>query len=307
MELGLIIIIVIIALVILYAILKPYIVKYDTTLAFTGGLGAGKTLNAVKTAKKLYTKVVFNTKMHNWFIRQKNKIINLLNKSAIKYNNKHKYDKKPKMHRVRELEKEQEMPRFFSNIPVLVKKRKGVETYSNIITKDMLLLKERIPEYSIVLIDELPQMVNQFNWNETEVQNNLNEFITFFRHYIGGYFIVTAQSIDDVVAQIRRKLNTYYWLFDFHKFLHFFYKVRICQFQSSDIVSNVNQGFIEDNAKWKYGCLFRKIYDSRCYSERYEILQDSTYHRYARKKTKKIIRFSKYESPLDPKTNKEHK
>ena len=35
---------------ILFFIIKPYTIKYDTTLAFTGGLGSGKTLNATKTA-----------------------------------------------------------------------------------------------------------------------------------------------------------------------------------------------------------------------------------------------------------------
>lgn len=295
MNPGIIIIIVLIAILLFYVIFKPYFVKYDTTLAFTGGLGAGKTLNAVKTATRLYKKTRFNIRFNNWIHRKLNKIIVRHNKRVDKkilQNKKHtgKYWNKYKIH---------EIPKFISNIPVIIYKKKHKPIYSTVLTKDMLLLKERIPEYSIVLIDELPQLVNQFNWNETEVQNNLNEFITFFRHYIGGYFIVTAQSIDDVVSQIRRKLNTYYWLFDYQKFLWKFYKVRICQFQSSDIVSNVNQGFIEENSKWIYGTLFTRKYDSRCYSGRYTFENEPKYKRFAKIKTNKIIRFSRHPSPLD--------
>ena len=305
MDISLIIIICIIVGLILFIILRPYVIKYDSTLCFTGGLGAGKTRNGVSKAKLLIKKMIFMVKKNNFINKQLNKIIRFHNKRAVKYNKKHCKDAKPKMRKIwKERIDNKELPRLFSNIPILLNKRKQI--YSNVVTKEMIMLQEKIPEYSVVFIDELPQMINQFNWSIKDVQNNVNEFITFFRHYIGGYFIVTAQSIDDVVAQIRRKLNTYYWLFDFKPFLHFFYKVRICQFQSSDIVSNVNQGFIEDNAKMKYG-IFKKDYDSRCYSERYDILKESTYHRFARKKTKRIIRFSKYKSPLDTETEEQDK
>lgn len=309
---ALIIILVIIAITIIYFFLKPYFVKYDTTIAFTGGLGSGKTLNAVKTGKTLFKKIESQIKFQNYFKKLINKYIIIPhNKRCKKYNIKHSEDKNPKF-KTHWKEKElAPLPKFFSNIPILLKKgnKKHEPVFTNKITKDMLLLKDtNIPEYSIVLLDELPQLINQYNWNEIEVQNNVNEFITFFRHYIGGYFIITAQSIDDVVSQIRRKMNTYYWLFDFHKFLFFFYKVRILQLQSSDIVSNVNQGFVEDNMKWIYGTLFSRDYDSRCYSERYNRLsqkeqekENYKYIRFGQMKTNSIIRFNRGESPLDKK------
>ena len=291
------IIIGIITLVILYAIFKPYFIKYDTTLLFTGTLGGGKTLNAVKTGTKIYKKTLWDIKRKNFFIRQFNKIRKLHNKKVDKRINKHKKH----TGKYWTIKDQYELPRLISNIPIRIKGGKH-EIWSNVLEKDMLLLKKRIPEYSVVIIDEIPQLINQFNWNIEEVQNNVNEFATFFRHYIGGKLIMTSQSDSQVVKQIRDKMNTFYWLSNFRKFLFFFYKCDVCQFISSDVVGNVNTGFVEDNTKTIYGTLFTKKYDSRCYSERYEKLKETEYLRWSRYKTKRIIRFSKYNSPLDTKT-----
>lgn len=288
---ALFIIIAIITIVILYVILKPYFVKYDTTLLFTGTLGGGKTLNAVKTGKKIYKKTLFSIKCHNWWMKRLNKII--------KFHNKH--------HKKQWQEKDlQELPRFISNIPVKLKGGRH-EQWSNVLTKEMLVLAkdqngnliDKIPEYSVVLIDEIPQLVDQYNWNLKEVQENLNEFITFFRHYISGKLIMTSQSDSQVVKQIRDKMNTFYWLSNFRKILHFFYRCDVCQFISSDVVGNVNTGFVEDNTKTIYGTLFKKSYDSRCFSERYTCYPETQFKHWARYKTNKIIRFDNYKSNLD--------
>lgn len=272
MELLLIIIVSLIILFIIYKIIKPYVIKYDNTIAFTGGLGSGKTLNAVKIAIVLLRKNKIKVKIINTFRSIKSKI-------------------------TRKELKILETPQIYSNIPICINKRKKI--YSNKITKEHLLLKEHITEYSIVFIDELPQMINQFNWNITEVQNNVNEFITFFRHYIGGYFITTAQSIDDIVSQIRRKLNSYFWLYDFKKFW-FIYRVRICNLQTSDLITTTSTTFIEDNTKKKWGIIKKGVYDSRCFSERYKRITTINNKKFHKLKTNKIIRFdNKYISPLD--------
>ena len=294
----------IIAIVLLYVILKPYFIKYDTTLLFTGTLGGGKTLNAVKTGKKIYKKTLFDIKWHNWWIRRFNAIKKRHNEKVKKRINA----AKKIVGKHWEIQKEHELPRFISNIPVKLKGGKH-EVWSNVLTKEMLTLKkdnkgnliDKIPEYSVVLIDEIPQLVDQYNWNLKEVQENLNEFITFFRHYISGKLIMTSQSDSQVVKQIRDKMNTFYWLSNFRKFLHFFYKCDICQFISSDVVGNINTGFIEDNTKTIYGTLFTKNYDSRCFSERYTQYPETNFKRWAKYKTNRIIRFDDYESPLDTK------
>lgn len=299
---ALAIIIAIIALLIIYLILKPYFIKYDSTLLFTGTLGSGKTLNAVKTGVKIYKKTLFDIKSKNWFRKQFNKIRNKHNKKVDNRINKHK----TKPGHYWQTKEYYEIPRLISNIPIKIKGGKH-ELWSNVLTKEMLTLEKdekgnlkcKIPEYSVVIIDEIPQLVDQYNWNLKQVQENLNEFITFFRHYVGGKIIMTSQSDSQVVKQIRDKMNTFYWLSNFRKFLFFFYKCDVCQFISSDVVGNVNTGFVEDNTKTIYGVLFRKLYDSRCYSERYTIYPETNYYRFAKYKTNKIIRFDDYKSPLD--------
>lgn len=284
---ALAIIVAIIVVVIIYVILKPYFIKYDTTLLFTGGLGTGKTLNAVKIAVKIHKRCLFDIKLHNWWIKQKNRIV--------KWHNNKKHVKK----QWKEFEK-QELPRLITNIPVNYGTKRRPK-WSTVLTKEMLTFKERIPEFSTVLIDETPQMINQFNWNLKEVQYTVNEIITFWRHYIGGKLILTAQDDSDIVKQIRGKMNTFYRLSNFRKFLFFFYKCDICQLVASEYINNVSIGFYEDNTKTVYGTLFKKLYDSRCYSIRYDKTKeiDTQYYRWNQPKTKKVIRFAKYDSPLD--------
>ena len=298
----LLIIIIILTLLILYCIFKPYFIKYDTTLLFTGGLGTGKTLNAVKkTSIKLYKKTKFTIKVRNKLIDIGNKIRTIHNK-RIKKHYLQDLENKKRVHRKQykfwKLSTKYEIPRFITNIPVRIKKGKN-EEWSTVLEKDMLLLKKRIPEYSVVLIDEFPQLINQFNWSIKEVQDNVNEFATFFRHYIGGKLILTAQADSEIVKQVRSKMNTYYHLSNFRKFLFIFYKCDICQLIASEVVDNVSVGFYEDNTKTIYGCLLGKNYDSRCFSIRYDKLPKTTYKKWAQFKTKHVIRFSNYKSPLD--------
>lgn len=258
----------------LYRYLKPYLIKYDTTLLFCGGLGSGKTLNSVKYALILLRKNRSKIKLKNLKIQ----FFNLFSK-----------DKKEFI----------EMPVLYSNIPIKINKNE----YSVRITKDILTLKKRIIEYSVVLLDELPLIVNQFNWNITEVQNNLNEFVALFRHYVGGYLIVNGQSESEIVKQIRAKLNSYYWCYNFQKFLCF-YRVRILHNVVSEYNVSMSTDFIEDKTKWTYG-IINKHYNTRAYKNRYSNINEINVNQRfynADLTTNKIIRFNeKYKSPCDDK------
>lgn len=269
---------VIVALVILYIvyrIIKPYILNYDTTLLFCGGLGSGKTLNSVKMSLKLLKKNRLKVKLLNF----KNKI-------------RHLFFKVPLL--------TYEEPILYSNIPIRIKK----DLFSTPLTTDILTLKSRIREYSVVLIDELPLVVNQFNWNIPEVQGQLNEFIALFRHYVGGYLIVNGQSESEIVKQVRSKLNSYFWCFDFQKFLFFFYRVRILHSQVNENEVSISSDFIEEHTKWTYGLLTRS-YDSRAYSNRYKninLIAPINQYSSDTLKTNKLMSFNKkYKSPCDEK------
>jgi len=297
----------IIVILIAYIIFKPYFIKYNSTICLTGEMGAGKTYLAVDKAVKAYKGRLWRVKLSNWFTKQLNKIIKHHNKKVVRKAIKPKF----KGHTWNE-RKYQALPRLLSNIPICIKRGKH-EVWSNVIEKEMLtfeyLQKEivKLPEGSVLLIDELPQLVDQFNWDLEKVQNNLNEFITFVRHYFNGLLVITAQSIDQVVKPIRQKMNTFYYLSNWRKFLFFFYRVDVIQFMSTELVNNFSEGFVEDNMKTTYGILHRRRYDSRCYSARYEDLpqnKDYKFKMWHQYKTKRIIRFDDYKSPLDPKDNK---
>lgn len=153
-------------IVILFIHFKPYFEKHDTTLLFIGGLGSGKTLNSVNKALFLYRKTVYWWKIQKLKVRVKNLFRSKKNK--MQFNIK--------------------KPLLYSNIPILIKSslNPAKRVYSTVLTKEHLTLKSRLREFSIVLIDEAPLLVNQFNWSNEEVKNNLNEFIAMFRHYVGG-------------------------------------------------------------------------------------------------------------------------
>lgn len=299
------IIIAILVALILYIWLKPYFIKDANTICFTGQMGTGKTYLAVDKAVKKIKKARFDVKLHNLWTKFLNKIIAKHNKNILHRANKGRKHT-GKTWQKREL---QQLPRLLSNIPIRIKGGKHKE-WSNVLQKEMLTFERleqeliKLPENSIILTDELPQLVDQFNWNLDKVQNNLNEFITFIRHYFNGTLIITAQSIDQVVKPIRQKMNTFYFLTNWRRFLHFFYKVDTCQFMTTELVTNFSQAFVEDNTKTVYGILHKHRYESRCYAPRYQDLPDNQkykfkqWHKYT---TKRIIRFDDYHSPLDPK------
>lgn len=259
----------------IYKVLKPYFIKYDTTILFTGGLGSGKTLNSVKLAVTLYRKILFKWKLNCFKLKLLNK---LFKKNYVL----------------------PEKPELISNIPICLNTKEAI--YSKQVTKAMLTLKEKIPEYSVVLLDELPLLVNQFNWNQEEVKYYLCEFIALFRHYIGGYLVCNGQSESEIVKQVRAKLNVGYWCFNFQVLFKFFYRYKVIQFRiSENMQTNLNE-FVEENTKYTYGILPRKLYKSRCYQYRYQNIKvNANLKPFESYYTNDVIRFDNYISPCDDK------
>ena len=301
------IIIGVVAIVWLYKILKPYFIKHDSTMAFVGGLGSGKTLESVKLSIVLIRKQRFYKYYCYQFFQIKigNGIRKLINKHRAKKRAKKQTYKKADL----ELKKSRRKPMLYSNIPICFKThlfgRK--KEWAVMLEASELMCLKQIREYSVVMIDELPQFINQFNWNEELIQKNVNEMITFFRHYVGGYWICNCQSADDIVVQIRRKLNQATWCFDFKKWCFgLFYTNRMCDIMLSDQVSTMSTTFIEDNTKLHFG-LFppKNTYDTRCYSVRYLNIHKPAEirpPRWANLKTTKVLRLMEYKSPLDDTT-----
>lgn len=301
--LAILIIFGVIGLIILYRILKPYFIKYNTTLLITGELGAGKTLTAVKTAQVLIRKMRFKVNFYN---KIKRPIINKWRKHKNKKLQKNNLDPIPLLEKKRK-------PQLISNMPIHFKPKffNKKREWSVKLTAEMILLIEKMPEYSIFLIDEMPQLVNQFNWDEELVQKNLNEFITFFRHYYGSHLIMTSQSTSDIVVQVRRKCNQAVWCYHMWKApFKLFYTIRMCDMMLNDNIQTMTNTYIEENTRLHFGLFPKKgTYDSRCYSERIKnaYIEKQRFTRWNKLKTNEIIRMEEYISPLDDKTTNTQK
>lgn len=311
MNLSLILMIIasIVLLIILYKWLKPYIIKHDTTILFTGGLGSGKTLESVKKAILLTRKNrFFKYYFYNWKIKHFNNPCRQRrnNRAYIKILKYILFGKKAKI-RQKDILKPRKKPLLYSNIPINFKPHTWSfqkEWSTKLTVKHIMLIKE-INEYSVVLIDEFPQFISQFEWDVDLVQKNCNEFITFFRHYIGGHLIINAQSEDEIECHFRRKLNQGIWCFDFKKHLFgLFYTNRMCDFMLSENITTMSTTYIEENTKLHFGLFPRKAYDSRCYSIRYDRVPTKliTTAKWKTLKTREILKLKPYISPLDTKT-----
>ena len=235
----------------------------DTVICLTGGLGTGKTLIAVDRAIKEYRKRLFMWRIGLYNKRKGLKVF-----------------------------KKAEMPKLYSNIPILLKRpiyisKKLIpykEYFSEVLTYEHILLLNKIPEYSVILIDEVGQVADQYQYDNPFVMQNLQEFIRFFRHYIDGKLILTDQSSANIVVAIRRRINKIYNLHDFRRNWLFFYKVKVQElFITEDIMATAEQN-IHKEYEFFYGLLplkwlkflditklfTYKKYDSRCYSIMYD-------------------------------------
>lgn len=211
----------------------------DTIVAFTGGLGSGKTYFSVQTAIKSLT-----IERLRWWVY---KIL------------------KPKEKALK--------PMLYSSIPIRISKKE----MSCVLTPEILLLQEPIPEYSIVLIDEIGGFCSQFDYQIKNVEY-FDDFVRYFRHYIGGKLIVNDQCSENILLQVRRRINTVYnlmrcrmWGIPFGR--KFFASVRVRNISISEEIKTIEEGHTEDDHDIAISLVpWHRRYATRCYKVRYENL-----------------------------------
>ena len=267
-----------------WSIKKLYKLKHDNVIEFVGGEGSGKTLSAVKLALQLYQR-----KLKEWA------------RKKLKYKLAFWLDDEEKKAKVGP------KPGFYSNIPVVEYKKGKTVLFSKILTADILTLKQGIEPGSVLLIDELGRVCDQYvNYRCNLIRFDMREFMDLFRQYSqGGYMVCTDQVSSDNSKPIRDRINVFYYCFNFTKVLTLFkcviYKYRIKSFMRVDGVENVNGGaFVEDGSKFKWGVITTKLYDTYCYSGRYEKLAATVKKdRWKEFKTNTMIEVIPHISPLD--------
>lgn len=217
-------------------------VPNNTITAFTGSLGSGKTFMAVKFAVRDY-----RNKMIYWYLQK----IPLIPKRF------------------------KEKPKFYSNIPIRV----WFNQWANKLTYEHLIMATRIEEFSTIVIDEIGHFASQYEYDHPFVQQFLQEFIRFFRHYTDGRLFITDQSSSNIVVSIRRRINQIYNLSNFSRYFLFFYRVNVSEIHITEDILNIQQTQIIDELPYFFGFLpfkFMRLfglkprYDSRCYSINYQ-------------------------------------
>lgn len=258
------IILIFIIVFILVFLWRCYKIKYDTIIAFTGGLGSGKSFKSVGMSLKLLRKNRRYVKRHNKFERIK-----------AYFNKKHKID-------------EWEKPLLYSSIPVRISKNE----WSVRLVPDHLLLRKRIVPRSVVFIDEVGSWCSQFDFNNPNIRDNFDEFVRLYRHYTkGGYFVCNDQCSENIVLQIRRRINTVFNLMQFKKWFGFVYTVRVRNISISEEIKTIEEKDTEDNMTILWGFLnpFFKHYDTYCYSERYNTVPAWKERFYTRLKKNELL------------------
>lgn len=269
------IIIIIIACILLFIVIKSYVVKYDTIIAYTGGLGSGKSLLSVKMAIKLVRKNRGKVWRYNhiWF-----------------YFKRYFGNKKKRLH----FTKIKDRPMLYSSIPVRFRSHFfAKKEWAIILKEEHLLLQERLKEKSVVFIDEIGSFANQFQYKNPNILDNFNEFVRLFRHYTkGGYFVCNDQCSENIVLEVRRRINQVYNLMHFRKFL-FIYWVKVRNISISEEIKTIEEQNTEDNMRTLIGILPPKgTYDTYCYSERYKTVPLHEERQYKKLKKNQLLTVS---------------
>jgi hypothetical protein len=226
----------------------------NTVVAFTGGLGSGKTFMAVRSGIKHH-----RNHLINYYVERLP-----FNLFTLLFGKKYK-----------------ERPSFYSNIPVRITLIPFISFWSRQLSYEHLILKDRIEEYSTILIDEIGQFASQYEYDHPFVQQYVQEFIRFYRHYIDGKLIITDQSSSNIVVSIRRRINQIYNLSNFRKTFLFFYMIDVSEIHiTEDMLTIKEANLTEKETPYFFGFILpniirlifgiKKSYDSRCYSLNYK-------------------------------------
>lgn len=153
-------------------------------------------------------------------------------------------------------------PMLYSNIKLRYVKH-------NAFTKDILLRQVRIPNKSVVLLDETSLIADSMLFKDNKINIELLLFFKLFGHYShGGTCVCNSQTISDNHYSLKRAMGRYLYVYNRTKF-PFFTRMLAVERIYSDDANNVNlvEGDLEDSQK-KLLFLNRyyRYYDCYCYS-----------------------------------------
>ena len=184
MALGIVILIIILACVLLYIYFRyTKRLAIDNVYFISGGVKTGKSFISVALAIKTYKKNVRRYYLIGWLF----KVLYL-------FTRKEKF-------------KDCGMkPMLYSNIPLRYVK-------FNPLTLDIVKRRVRIPNKSVVLIDETSLLADSMLFNDKKLNNQLLLFYKLWGHYShGGTLVCNSQAISDNHFSLKRCMSHYLYI-----------------------------------------------------------------------------------------------
>lgn len=183
-QIGLIILIIIAGLIVLVFIRRHFkSLVVPNVFLVTGAVKSGKTFLSLHQAIKIYKK-----NLRHFYIM---KVIYTLIGMGFKY---------------------EYAPMFYSNVPIATIK-------FNPLTEDIIYRRVRIPDKSVVFIDETSLLADSMMYVDEEKNNALTLFYKLFAHYThGGTCVLNTQSIKDNHYSAKRCVGSYIYIYKRTKF-----------------------------------------------------------------------------------------
>ena len=181
---------------------------------------------------------------------------------------------------------------LYSSIPVQISKKESAV----ILTEKHLTLQEKLVQGSVCFIDEIGSFCSQFDYKAKNA-DVFDEFIRFYRHYTkNGFIVCNDQCSENIVLQVRRRLNTVYNLMGFRKWFGLFYTVKVRNISVSEEIKTIEEQDTEDNMTTLFGFMpLRRRYDTHCYSGRYDYVPEGDIKLHETLKKLDILRLPKKE------------
>lgn len=244
-------VVVVVLLVIQYK--NAYPTPKSSVLAFTGTMGSGKTFSAVNALKREYRvrRLLWRVRVAVWFLTGKK-------------------GEKPAA------------PSVWSNIPLLVRYKRNPKkrVYAQPVTMRLLTCDDKFPENSLVLLDEISTMCDQYDFDDPLVMERLGKLMKFYRHWTGGKIYITEQAVSCITKPIRDKMGIVYQCEGLSRWLLVmpFVKIRIRPLvmvdaevsTASDVVATDDVPYLFFYAPPRFlRSRKKRAYDSRCYKPIY--------------------------------------
>ena len=244
-----ILIFVVIGIIVLFVIRKKLkILKIPCVFFIDGAPKTGKSALSVHLARKTYLKNVFAWHIGKCFYWLKNH--NLLG-----------YPLKPML---------------YCNIPLAC--------HHNKLTKEIILRQVRIPNKSVVLIDEASLVADSMLFKDKITNYQILMFAKLFGHYShGGTLILNSHTITDLHYAFKRSLGTYLYIYQSNKLP----LITLCKCREMVYCDNANMvNDISADAELSMRTLLYfnwvyKLYDCFCYSCFTDDLQYQVDYHYA--------------------------